>query len=643
MEGKACPISSFPCDNEFDPIYTMNMDKLLAVGTRVVRGPDWKWGEQDGGEGHAGTVVEIGGTTKKEENKEKHPPSPRGTVILQWDTGVRTNYRVGHQNAYDLRTLDSAPASINHSNIVCKTCHNSSNINANKTKRRASSITGSDSSSGRIDESKDPNKCDKTSSSLFISGIRWSCSVCSVTVRNSYDLCTACYMSDKHDITHPFWRIETPSTIPSEVDPSSPFHVPEGALLMPPRSEAKRITLKGLFPNCKVVRGQDWNWSDQDGGPGKVGKILEIHGWDSESERSVATVVWTSTNIQNVYRLGHKGKVDLKVAPGTTAAACGSYYPEHLPVLGKPNVLALNRNRNISLQNNRSTIDDFNVGDMVKINVGVEQLRSLQEGHSGFNPRMSTIIGKIGKVHRVTGNGDVRVQYNVPPNASENPANYRWTVNPLALKKIDPKDLHKEQNKLQMEAGSIVKVLEIEELVRSLQVGHGEWIPRMKGVLGKTGRVLKVYADGDVRVEMTENNGLEGGNTLTFNPACLEIQPIINNGIETEPRQLQRPMISSKNNNCGSPFPALAEVQVDSIVAEAAHGNLESLQQRFTPSDGEIDINVALACLQAAAQHGKTEIVKFLVNKYPNEVNTKNQGKTPLHVASHQGHLDVVK
>ena len=132
VEGKACPISSFPCDNEFDPIYTMNMDKLLAVGTRVVRGPDWKWGEQDGGEGHAGTVVEIGGTAKKEENKEKHPPSPRGTVILQWDTGVRTNYRVGHQNAYDLRTLDSAPASINHSNIVCKTCHDSNNINANK-------------------------------------------------------------------------------------------------------------------------------------------------------------------------------------------------------------------------------------------------------------------------------------------------------------------------------------------------------------------------------------------------------------------------------------------------------------------------------------------------------------------------------
>ena len=29
---------------------------MEGVGVRVVRGPDWKWGKQDGGEGHLGTV-----------------------------------------------------------------------------------------------------------------------------------------------------------------------------------------------------------------------------------------------------------------------------------------------------------------------------------------------------------------------------------------------------------------------------------------------------------------------------------------------------------------------------------------------------------------------------------------------------------
>lgn len=27
-----------------------------GVGARVIRGPDWKWGKQDGGDGHVGTV-----------------------------------------------------------------------------------------------------------------------------------------------------------------------------------------------------------------------------------------------------------------------------------------------------------------------------------------------------------------------------------------------------------------------------------------------------------------------------------------------------------------------------------------------------------------------------------------------------------
>lgn len=67
------------------------------------------------------------------------------------------------------------------------------------------------------------------------------------------------------------------------------------------------------------------------GGEGKIGKTTDIRGWDSESGRSVAHVTWQSGST-NVYRVGHKGKVDLKYiqsAPGWT------YYKEHLPVLGK--------------------------------------------------------------------------------------------------------------------------------------------------------------------------------------------------------------------------------------------------------------------------------------------------------------------
>ena len=74
----------------------------IEVGFRVVRGPDWAWDNQDNGEGHVGTVVEIG--------RSGSTTSPDKTVVVQWDSGTRTNYRVGYQGAYDLRVYDSGPA-----------------------------------------------------------------------------------------------------------------------------------------------------------------------------------------------------------------------------------------------------------------------------------------------------------------------------------------------------------------------------------------------------------------------------------------------------------------------------------------------------------------------------------------------------
>lgn len=65
---------------------------MEGVGARVIRGPDWKWGKQDGGEGHVGTVRSF--------------ESPEEVVVV-WDNGTAANYRCS--GAYDVRVLDSAP------------------------------------------------------------------------------------------------------------------------------------------------------------------------------------------------------------------------------------------------------------------------------------------------------------------------------------------------------------------------------------------------------------------------------------------------------------------------------------------------------------------------------------------------------
>ena len=73
----------------------------MEVGCRVVRGPDWKWEDQDGGEGHVGTVVVVG--------RSGSVSSPDKTVVVQWDCGTRTNYRCGFQGAFDLCLFDNGP------------------------------------------------------------------------------------------------------------------------------------------------------------------------------------------------------------------------------------------------------------------------------------------------------------------------------------------------------------------------------------------------------------------------------------------------------------------------------------------------------------------------------------------------------
>uniref|UniRef100_A0A8C7WHZ9 E3 ubiquitin-protein ligase MIB2 n=1 Tax=Oncorhynchus mykiss TaxID=8022 RepID=A0A8C7WHZ9_ONCMY len=437
----------------------------MEVGMRVVRGLDWKWGNQDDGDGHVGTVVEIG--------RQGSTTTPDKTVVVQWDSGTRTNYRTGYQGSYDLLLYDNAQIGVRHSNIICDSC-----------KKHG------------------------------IMGMRWKCKVCF-----DYDLCTQCYMNNKHDLGHAFERYETAHSQP---------------VCLAPRQNLPRIILKGIFQGVKVVRGPDWDWGNQDGGEGKVGKVVDIRGWDTESGRSVASVTW-SNGTTNVYRMGHKGKVDLKYVSDVQG---GFYYKDHLPKLGE----------HAELQRQESAEGHtFNQGDKVKCLLEVDILRQMQEGHGGWNPKMSE-------------------------------------VNTFGV-------------------GELVRVLEDIDSVKRLQAGHGEWTDSMTPALGQVGKVLKVYADGDLRVAFN-------GQTWTFNPACLSAQSV----------EVDANLMTVENPN----------VSGNTVISV-----LEKLLSQSTDQD-----NPSRLVIEAA--HGSANKVRELVQKYPDKVDIKNQGKTALQVAAHQGHMEVV-
>ncbi|XP_022109239.1 uncharacterized protein LOC110989278 isoform X2 [Acanthaster planci] len=131
-----------------------------AVGTRVVRGPDWKWGDQDGGCGGVGTVVRC----EASENKS--------TVWVRWDSGVLGKYGTGKGGGnFILRVYDNAQRGVKHLFIRCDGC-----------------------------------------AKMNVEGIRWKCLRC-----HDYDLCHGCYNEGRHELEHSFARIEEPGATGVEV------------------------------------------------------------------------------------------------------------------------------------------------------------------------------------------------------------------------------------------------------------------------------------------------------------------------------------------------------------------------------------------------------------------------------------------
>nr|XP_035163232.1 E3 ubiquitin-protein ligase MIB2 isoform X11 [Callithrix jacchus] len=444
----------------------------VQVGMRVVRGVDWKWGQQDGGEGGVGTVVELG--------RHGSPSTPDRTVVVQWDQGTRTNYRAGYQGAHDLLLYDNAQIGVRHPNIICDCC-----------KKHG------------------------------LRGMRWKCRVCL-----DYDLCTQCYMHNKHELAHAFDRYETAHSRP---------------VTLSPRQGLPRIPLRGIFQGAKVVRGPDWEWGSQDagtlspGGEGKPGRVVDIRGWDVETGRSVASVTWAD-GTTNVYRVGHKGKVDLRCVGD---AAGGFYYKDHLPRLGKPAPLQ----RRVSADG-----QPFQHGDKVKCLLDTDVLREMQEGHGGWNPRMAE--------------------------------HHSFWV------------------------GDVVRVIDDLDTVKRLQAGHGEWTDDMAPALGRVGKVVKVFGDGNLRVAV-------GGQRWTFSPSCL---------VAYRPEE---------------------DTNLD--VAERARENKSSLSvaldklraQKSDPEHpGRLVVEVAL---------GNAARALDLVRRRPEQVDTKNQGRTALQVAAYLGQVELVR
>ncbi|CAH1731639.1 E3 ubiquitin-protein ligase mind-bomb-like isoform X1 [Aphis gossypii] len=648
---------------------------LNQVGSRVIRGPSWKWNKQDGGEGFLGTVRSF----------ESHEE-----VVVVWDNGTAANYRCSGQ--YDLRVYDSGPTGHSkHEGVVCNGCKQSPII-----------------------------------------GHRFKCMSCpgnEVSNEGSIDLCFTCYHGDKHNVRHRFLLIQQP--VPKELlkDPRS---LGENPVILEQRKKSKKITLRGIFPGSRVVRGVDWQWDDQDGGSlnlrgmnnavsqpiVKRGKVCEIQDWSAEkgSVRSAAYVQWdinggTAGCAKNLYRVGFEGMSDLKCVSPSKGSL--TVYRDHLPLLGQhqhqqqndqnsQGVLSLNH-----LQNHLQ-YQQLEIGDRVRVSLELDVVRAMQQDHGGWTDGMyEECLGggnlesaSIGSVVGIDEDHDIVVLY---------PSGNRWTFNAAVLTKVIVSDTPVASSSNSstrpsrggnvIRVGSTVRISHDMEFVRRLQKGHGEWADAMSMTLGEIGYVQQVYDDGDLKIVVCNTS-------WTYNPRAVTLLNSDGTQIETQSDRrrirsreiIGRELVTSAANGDVQNCRKILEKEKQEIIREMNDPNRETpmtLSYALTPRLAALCANYTPpptaeeliltnfvssghTSLQAAAQNGHVHVCQVLIGEFnadvefqdsdgdraihhaafgnqpqvvhvlcvsfDADVNARNKrGQTPLHIAVNRGFADVCR
>ncbi|KAK6175251.1 hypothetical protein SNE40_013754 [Patella caerulea] len=372
---------------------------MSLVGQRVVRGPHWSGGDVDGGEGHVGTVVSVGGFD---------------TVEVLWDNGKHNSCRIGKDGKYDLRVLDNGTTGVRHTQFICSAC-----------------------------------------SERGIFGMRWTCNVC----KNCH-LCPVCYVTDKHDIHHEFTRYVTPSD-PGTLVPKRATSVKHQSMGIFPGATVKRgrdwkwkDQDGGDGKTGKVIsieNSETWNsirnsirvkWSSgsvnvyrlgAEGGKIDLQFVEESRGVfyyrdhlpvcekpkENASSKDQESILVTNTEVlkegDRVCIMVSSEKIEeLQKQHGSFAKGMLGCAGKIGEVKGFVNGDALVEFGDFKFRffpGVLKKVYDLNVGDIVRILSDEEKVKILQENHGSYNNKMKQYLGKVGQITKIHSDGDAVVKF----------------------------------------------------------------------------------------------------------------------------------------------------------------------------------------------------------------------------------------
>lgn len=148
--------------------------------------------------------------------------------------------------------------------------------------------------------------------------------------------------------------------------------------------------------------------------------------------------------------------------------------------------------------------------------------------------------------------------------------------------------------------------------------------------LGKLCKVVKVYSDGDLRIQQ-----LDDGFEWTLNPKCVKLErsPL---ATAAERSNSMMDLSHRRTDHVMTPLSGLSGSSVaDKLVREAAQGHLDFVQQYLDINPSQVDVmSGGKACIQVASHQGYVDLVTYLISKGANVNVVDKEGDSALHYAA---------
>lgn len=163
----------------------------------------------------------------------------------------------------------------------------------------------------------------------------------------------------------------------------------------------------------------------------------------------------------------------------------------------------------------------------------------------------------------------------------------------------------------------------------------------MRNALGKSGKVLKVYADGDLRVHQ-----LEDGFAWTLNPKCVKLERSQSaTATAAERSNSMMDLSHQRADHVMMPLSGLSGTSTaDKLVREAAQGRVDYVKHYLDAHSDQVDcMSAGKTCLQVAAHQGHLPIVKYLLGLLANVNIVDKEGDSTLHYAAFGNQPEIMR